>query len=401
MLEKSIKEIIERVRDLPPLPAAVQKLGAMTSDPRSDIRDIARVISSDVALTGRILRVANSAFYGLSRRISTISQAIMIIGFDGVKNMALGVSVFKFSSAKKAKKQATGPCCSENFWRHSLATACASQLLATLLKIRVLEETFVAGLIHDIGKIFLLEHFPEEYENAIREASEAKEPLVGLEKKIFGMNYAEIGEQICQHWNIPANLTYAVAAHSKDWAKEPSDRQNLFARVVGAADILAKISRIGFDGDPIVNANILNMQNSDAIPAEYLHQVLLRLPAEVHKSEVFFNLEPTVEQNENKEFAKNPVVCMLVQDPSEREFVALVLLSMGYHLISYAEIDDAENRPVAAIIDSTLSEQIKQDLENLSAPLINFEEWRQDFGNLFHIQLFEKWLFTKLPPLKK
>lgn len=391
MYQKKIEVLIRKVGSLPPLPAAVEKINSLTQDIESDIADIARAISSDDALTARILRVANSAFYGLSRKINTVSQAIVILGFNAVKNLSIGISLFGLWG--KEKEVALDR---EEFWRHCLAVGCGSRLLALRLKMKDPEEAFVAGLLHDIGKVILMEHFPKEYSNVIDEAESKRLPLYVLEHEVFGIDHAVVGMKICEQWKLSETISKVIGFHHKKISEQNKEEAKT-VRTVQAASNLAKIARIGYGGESYVEPNFLRGPSSELFLPEYLRYALLVLPEEIHKVEVFFKLKNDEEEKE-KESRKYPSVCVLLDDPNEEEFVNLMLLSLGCTLVSKEQC--ASTSVDAVISNGSLSTEHEIIAKNCK--VLDFSKYKSDSGEgkgAILVESFKNWLEENLSKL--
>ncbi len=149
MKAPDIDRVISRVEDLPTLPRTVLRITELVNDPKSSARDLARIITDDQVLAARLLKLVNSSFYGFPQRISTITGAIVLLGFDAIRNLLLTTSVFDIFSNRKNISLIR----QEQFWDHSLGCAVAAKVIGKHLRYDKVEELFVAGLLHDIGKI--------------------------------------------------------------------------------------------------------------------------------------------------------------------------------------------------------------------------------------------------------
>ena len=234
--------LIKNIRMLPPLPAAVDKLCKLASNTNSDVFEVAQVISGDHALTAKLLKVVNSAFYSLSQKVSTIFQAVIILGYREIRSIAMGFSVMNIS--KSLLLNACIPI--EDFWKHSLGTAILSKKIAKKFRYKDPEEVFVAGLLHDIGKLVLMDYSIKEYSEVLQKADLLKQRLYDTEKKTFGIDHAQAGEKLCQYWKIPSTVSSAIGKHHT-----PSlpGEGNEIAFFIQMADCITKRKNIGFTGD--------------------------------------------------------------------------------------------------------------------------------------------------------
>ncbi len=366
----NIDSILRRVDGVPPLPAAVTQLRSLAEDMDADIGEMARVISMDQALTGRILRVANSAFYGLSRRIVTVSHAIVILGFREVRNLAIGLSLVAFKLGKKDNL----PLEPEDFWRHSLAVGSAARLLGKYFHLGEPEEAFVAGLIHDIGKLIFMEYFPEQYADVLQAASTGGKPLYLVEREQLGITHAEVGRKLCEHWNIPPALARVAASHH---AAEFSSKDDI-AGAIRIANSLAKLADIGSSGDEHVERDVFKRIDEKKV-AGGLHKILLELPEEVRKAEVLLDLTPCADEAQHEEGSKSPALIVSVQDPEESDIVVMTLLAMGYAAGSPEQVlQDKGAEPVGVIGDDSLAPDLVDYCCDRDIPVISFARWRRE-----------------------
>jgi putative nucleotidyltransferase with HDIG domain len=247
--ERLLRIIEDELQDLPSLPAVVVRVMQTINDPTTSATDLNRLISTDQALAGKILRLVNSSYYGFPRKITTITHAIVILGFSTVRNLttSLGVvSGFDPGNSFTALDR-------ELFWSHSVATACAASLVARRknASAKVLEEVFIGGLLHDIGKLFLDQYFPDQYAIAVKLARAANISIWEAEKTALGIGHVLIGKRVAEKWNLPPSLTAMISLHHQTaYAKEYTE----IVSIVHAADYLARKVKIGDAGDNIVPA---------------------------------------------------------------------------------------------------------------------------------------------------
>lgn len=196
---------------IPPLPEVLVRVQTTLDDRGASARDVARVILEDPLLTAKILKLANSAYYRHSAQgVKTITAAIILVGFEAIRNLVLGLHVYQ---AIDRLPRSAGY---REVWQHSTACAVASRRIAKLLHVGVPEEAFVAGLLHDIGKIFLAHVFPEPYEYALRIAREEKLPIRETEKTLLKIDHAEAGQYIGDFWHFPDQILLTIRRHHLD-----------------------------------------------------------------------------------------------------------------------------------------------------------------------------------------
>ncbi len=209
---KELKLCVERaVCELPALPTAVVKVVHETGQADPSPSKIEEFIASDQALTTKLLRVVNSAYYGLEAQVCSLQQAIVILGIQQVRNLALSVGlVSRFEARSQTEKDLI-----EQFWLHAFGSASATQLIAEYKRIepRSVHLAYLGGLLHDIGKLFLLCNFPVEYSEIHAGAEHGQKTLSEIEREEIGMDHAEIGYQVAKHWKLPITLCELIRRH--------------------------------------------------------------------------------------------------------------------------------------------------------------------------------------------
>jgi HD-like signal output (HDOD) protein len=216
--KEQVKKIAQGILDLPTLPTVVAKIVELVDNPRTNASTLARLISTDPALTARMLKLANSAYYGFPRRIGTINLAIVVLGFDTVRDMAVSASL-----VERFSLEYDGHDLLAEFWEHSIGTAIAARMITRLGNHRTVGEAFVAGLLHDIGRLVIARYLPDEFQEIQEKLSHQKLPLWTIEMDVLGMSHAEIGGSLTKKWNIPEPITDAINYHHLPFEREDVD----------------------------------------------------------------------------------------------------------------------------------------------------------------------------------
>ena len=236
------QKVIEKIDDLPTLPRTVLKITGLVNDPKSSAKDLARVITDDQVLTVRLLKLVNSSFYGFPQRISTVTGAIVLLGFDAIRNLLLTTSVFDlFANRNRQKKQDQ-----ERFWDHSLGCAVGAKVIGDYLRHDKIEELFVSGLLHDIGKIVEMMFLPDDFEKIVAAVNRDNTLMIAAENKVLGYNHTDIGKLLAEKWNLPAKLVQVIAHHHQP---EQAGSFAVEAAIVHLADILCRALNMGDGGD--------------------------------------------------------------------------------------------------------------------------------------------------------
>jgi len=245
MIDRDTKLRLLEIEDLPTLPEVISRILDATEDERSSASELSEILEMDHAISARILRLANSAFYALPNRVDTLRRAVVVIGFDAVRLLALATSVF--DAFFESEQFALEP---REFWMHAFGAAKGAHLLAEDIGgVESPEACFTAGLIHDIGKYLLAIAFKLDYMDAAKAARESGQSLGEAEKQHFGTHHGEVGAWIAQKWHFPEMLVdvignlYAFGRYTGPHRRELA--------IVVLADHLSRKAGFGTGGDPI------------------------------------------------------------------------------------------------------------------------------------------------------
>lgn len=260
MNNRNINNIIfQEIANLSTLPTIYVKLNAAISNPHSSIEDVSSIISADQASSARILRIANSSAFNRLSKIDTIAKAIFYLGFREVSDIVFAMTIMKVFK-KNDNFLLFSPI---NFWRHSIAVGVISRQIAVSRKALNLENYFLGGVIHDIGKLFLLEFFEREFINAIERAAERKCPLEEAENEILGTNHIIAGSLLAKAWNLPESIVNSIKYHDIGTDDNVFDEH---AMTVHMANITAKMMNLGSAGNNAVGR--LNKNAADYLKVE-------------------------------------------------------------------------------------------------------------------------------------
>ncbi len=235
----SLRKRVKALRSVPTLPDVFEKISRLVENPDTAAEDIANIISSDQALSAKILRVVNSALHGFPGRISSITHGLIILGFDVVQGLVLSTSVFDMMISKGM----------HGLWKHSLGSAMTAGVIARKTAHPNPEEVSIAALLHDIGKVIIRTELPKE-SSLIDEAVATKQiSTYEAEEEILGLNHATIGRWLCEEWNLPNKLMDPIAYHHKP---KMSEFVQGSTAIVHVADVLVRGSGFGSAGDNMV-----------------------------------------------------------------------------------------------------------------------------------------------------
>lgn len=232
-----LRKIIMDTKTLPTLPGVINKLNALSNDEKSSVQEMARIVSADQVLSARILRLANSPSYGFYR-VSTISNAMILLGVNVVKSLALSSSIFEIM-----EKNSVG------LWEHSLGTATAANIIAKKLSLPEVEEIATAGLLHDIGKVIIGLKCSDQLQEIRRQVKLEGMYFIDAERKILDTDHAEVGGWLSKSWYLPDKLSEPISCHHNVAASED---HRIKTSVVHLADVLVKAGAFGHSGDDCV-----------------------------------------------------------------------------------------------------------------------------------------------------
>ena len=222
-------------KNLPALPAALQEAMRLAQNPNTTIAELAEVIGRDQSLAGNMLKIVNAPTYGFPGRITSVHNALILLGFNMIKSLLLAAAIFEGASGDMS-----------GLWRHSSGCAVACRELGIRLNMKNTDEFFIAGLLHDVGKVVTAVQLPEAYMEISRLAHEQDIILPEAEERVLGMTHTHIGAWLAERWNLPATLRDALAHHHHP-ASAPSALT--IASIVHVGDFLTCLFEYGNHGE--------------------------------------------------------------------------------------------------------------------------------------------------------
>jgi putative nucleotidyltransferase with HDIG domain len=285
MNEELNRRVRDYIKNIPSLPTSASKALEICDNAQTSPADLNQVISLDPVLVGRVLKLLNSAYYGLNHQVTSLVRAIIMLGINTVKNLVLSTAIVGNLSSGES-----GGLDMEGFWRHSLCVGVAAKLLAEKrgVDLKQREEYFTAGLLHDIGKIPLNAVLKQEYMNAVGIADMERISLIRAEERILGISHCAAGAVIADSWRLQGAVGDAIETHHVYAGYGGPHKDVLFS--VAAANRFAVAAEVGFAGDR-------HAENADPVMWEYLGL----------SQDVLDEIEPAV----NREIEKAKVFLML------------------------------------------------------------------------------------------
>lgn len=232
---QEFRTALRKTKNLPTLPGIIAKLCKMAEDPDISTEQMGKVISQDYVLSAKLLKLVNSAFYGFPQRISSISSAIILLGFNVVKSLIISASIFEVMEAQDVE-----------LWQHSLGCAVVCNVIATRLGVKDPEEVSTAGLIHDIGKMAIKMELPDEYQMINRLMRDRGISMRQAEMEVLGLDHAEAGGWLASGWNLPKKLIEPVTCHHDP---RLAHEEQLASSIIHFGDIMIRGLGYGHAGD--------------------------------------------------------------------------------------------------------------------------------------------------------
>lgn len=276
------QEIEQAIDEMPTISPIVNKLSSMARDIEVAPRDLVQVIMMDPVLSAKVIRLVNSSFFGLTVRVQSLAQAVIMLGVNTIKNMAMATAVLE----KFMVKNQSSPIESEIFWQHCMGTAVACKLLAQKLDIPPAEQEsyFLAGLLHDVGKVVYLKSVPHQYRIVLEEAKKFGLSLEFAELAHFGCAHTDVGGLLARKWQLDATYVAVIEGHHR------TERSSTVVDYVTIGNNLCKQSMLGNGGDPVIEELYEDLALKIGVDASVLLQVSEQLPDELTKAIQFLKV---------------------------------------------------------------------------------------------------------------
>ncbi len=235
--KRTYLKLLSSIRNLPSMPAVMIEVSKLLSNPMTSANDLGRTISKDQGLVAKILTVANSPLYGIPRRVSTIEFAIVILGFDHIKNIVMALSMIEAFKKGGGKNWDNA-----SYWVHSIMTASAAKRIADELGYQKSGEVFTAGLLHDLGISIIHRYFNEEFNSINNLVDQQQMRYLRAEEQVLGLTHQAIGQLLANRWNLPEILGNTIACHHY-----PSEAEGnkIAASIVHLADYMTQKLGVG------------------------------------------------------------------------------------------------------------------------------------------------------------
>ena len=279
------KEIVDKtlaaIGDIATLPEVTIKIIEIVEDPKSTARDLHAVIKNDPALSVKVLKVVNSAFYGLPGQVASVDRAIILLGLSAVKNIAIAASIARLFKGKRISEHFSAA----DLWRHNVAVSVAAKAIAKCSPHPVMpDEIFVAGLIHDLGLLIERQAFPDQFSLIIERCSGGTENFIATELEIIGADHQAFGAGLATKWKFPRHLRAAVGFHHNP--ENLSQEVKGMGTIIQVADVLCCNEKLGFYLTGVGSKITDEALDSLGITPEQLEEIREALPDQVADAEV-------------------------------------------------------------------------------------------------------------------
>ncbi len=242
------EQIVKEVNDLVSLPEVAVRVNRMVDSPNYAVADVGKVIAQDPALTARLLKVANSPFYGLSTKIDTVSRAVSVLGSRQIRDLVFATSVTKVFDGLQNDLISM-----DDFWTHSICCGLAAKILAEKIGNGVGESIFIGGLLHDIGRLIMFKHLPELARKALLASIEGPDESLSVAERAFmTFDHAELGAALVRHWNMPASLQEIVGCHHDITKAKRYRKEVAIVQIANAIAVMVELDTLLAEDAPAI-----------------------------------------------------------------------------------------------------------------------------------------------------
>ena len=375
-----------------PLPSVADRVLYLARQDPVDFKELTRVIETDPSLSTMVVSLANSPMYSPAGRvIDSLDRAIVLLGQSRIMD---SVMAYMTRSIREDTSE-TWPLGDLNYWKHCISVAIAARLLAEKMQIPAAQKCFIAGLIHDVGKLALLNYDPSGYRTVINEVIQTKRPIEFIELGAFGVTHANLSGQISRHWKLPSHFMKAIGFHHDG----PDQITGTLANVVRSANLLSKIAGFSEGGNPynmITNDLLLphpRVSQSD------IQEILSQLPEMVADLGTLILGQKNKDENarSNSDEVSNIRVSVGISNGEERVLLRYVVAALGYET-NFGQLEDAESATHVSILDYHPANPPE------GRHIIDFNSWREQQrdmpDNRLDIKSLRNWLSGELEEVK-
>jgi putative nucleotidyltransferase with HDIG domain len=282
----NLEKIVGRITNLPTPPMVLDQINKVISDPRTSAFDIASILSEDAAMSAKVLRLSNSAYYGMRQEVSSVRQAVVILGIEAIRSLVLSSAVFDMFRGKNLD-----PGFLDRHWRHSLGTAISARLIARHLKGTCgieCDKAFSAGLLHDVGKLIMCAFLPEDFASVAKKVDEDCISSLKAEELVLNYTHSELGALFAERWKLPQQIVESIRYHHYPLKAEEHKAD---VQIIHLADYVSRSTFVS-DGEALAIGGIVSREVYDLLGVSPADVEKLRIPLkeEYAKAETFLKM---------------------------------------------------------------------------------------------------------------
>lgn len=278
-----VEKILRKIAQLPPFPVVIQRALQLVADPHSSAQDVVDVIQYDQSITVDVLKLCNSAYFGLRRKVHSLREALVLIGF----NQLFGIVVGRQCSHLYGKPHAGYDLQRGELWRHSVASALLSGIICKRLNRQASPVLFTAALLHDIGKVILSEFVKDYFDDIAKLVEERSISFSDAEKEILGIDHAELGGKITTEWKFPEVIVSSVRFHHTPFSTSAKDET---VRLTHLCDVIAMLTGIGGGSDGLYYHSSEEIMNHYHLKEEDIERFMLQLDDQFRQVKELLNV---------------------------------------------------------------------------------------------------------------
>ena len=282
MAGNRFEEIVGSVDALPTLPTVVAKVNELVDDTSVSAGDINEVISHDIALSSKILKLVNSAYYGFPRRISSITHAVVILGFQTIRNIAVSAFVLDAFEGGGTLFGHRG------FWIHSVGVGVAANVVGQRQRLPASEEAFMCGLLHDVGKLVLNQFARKDFARVLELARAEDITVLEAEGRVLGTSHAEVGAMLLERWKLPQRMVAAIGGHHRP--ESAPEEARVLTAAIHVGDIVTRALLVGSGGDEKIPTVSAEAWTALGLSEEALPGMLQEISSDMTKVGAFIEL---------------------------------------------------------------------------------------------------------------
>ena len=381
--------LLKLISFIKPLPGVADRVLYLARQDPMDFKEITRVIETDPTLSTMVVSLANSPMYSpINKEITTLNRAIVLLGQARIMDSVMAY----MTRGIREDSSEPWPLGDLNFWKHCISVGIAARMLAEKMQIPVAQQCFIAGLIHDVGKLALLNYDSSMYKKVISDVIHTQRPIEFIELGAFGVTHANLSGQISRHWKLPTHFTKAIGYHHDG----PDQISGTLANVVRSANLIAKIAGYTESGNPYNAVSSDLLLPHPRLSQGDMQEIVKQLPEHVNELSKLILGSDSEEHEKTKADAaikSKVVVSVRISNGEERVLLRYLVTALGYAL-SFGQLEEDEEVIHVDILDF-LPATVPQDRH-----IIDFASWRENQRDMpdhrLDVKSLREWVAGKM-----